>query len=341
MIRFNTPTIDRHDLESVLYCMITDDLTPGAYMKEFRTMLSRILGLHTVVVFNNYLQSLESAFRLIGAESGEEIILSSFARYRILHAAVSYGLKPVLVDIEEESLLPSLEQVEARLTEKTAGILIQQLFGIPQDLIPYASYRVPLVEDLDGALCSSINGTMIGSYGSMVTLNLNDDAVITTGNGGMVASKDSKLKKLYAEYAEGGASLDYLMSDFNASLGISQLKKLKKSNEKRIQIGQYYDRAVLGSGCSLVGRDDGQELAYSSYPVLTRTPFEDCRRFFKEHGIPVQRGIEEPLHRRLGLPPEDFPRTEEMFSRIILLPIYPTLDREMVEKVAMGIRTIL
>jgi perosamine synthetase len=341
MIRFNTPTIDRQDLESVLNCMITDDLTPGEYMKEFRTMLSRILGLHTAVVFNNYLQSLESAFRLIGAESGDEIILSSFSRHRILHAAISYGMKPVLVDIEEDSLLPSLEQIEARLTERTACVVVQQLFGIPHDLSPYASHRAPLVEDLDGALCSRINGSMIGSFGSLVTLNLNDDAVITTGNGGMVASNDSKLKKLYEEYVGGGAALDYLMSDFNASLGISQLKKLKKSSERRIQIGEYYDRAVLGSGCSLVGRDDGQELAYSSYPVLTSTPFEDCRRFFKDHGIPVQRGIEEPLHRRLGLPPEDFARTEEMFSRIVLLPIYPTLDRNMVEKVAMGIRTIL
>jgi dTDP-4-amino-4,6-dideoxygalactose transaminase len=341
MIRFNKPTIERKDLESVLYCMITDDLAPGDYMKEFRKQLCKVLDLNTVVIFNTYLQSLESAFRLIGAKPGDEIILSSFTRYRIFHAALEYGLKPVLVDMEEDSLLPSIRQIEERLNERTACILVQQLFGIPHDLGPYTAYRVPLVEDLDGALCSRINGAVIGSFGTMVTLNLNDDAVITTGNGGVLASNDGKLKNLYEEYELGGASLDYLMSDFNASLGISQLKKLEKSRERRIQIGKHYDDAVMASSCVLIGRDDGQELSYSSYPVLTRTPFEDCRRFFKGHGIPVQRGIDEPLHRRLGLSPAAYPRTEEMFNRLILLPIYPTLDGRMVEKIARGIRTIL
>jgi len=341
MIRFNKPTIDRKDLESVLYCMITDDLAPGDYMKEFRGMLGRILGLNTVVVFNNYLQTFESVFRLIGAKEGDEVILSSYTRYRIYHAVISCGLKPVLVDLAEDSLLPSSEQIARKLNERTAGIIVQQLFGFPNNLNPYTAYQVPLIEDLDGALNSRFDGTAIGSYGTLVTMNFNDDAVITTGNGGMLASNDGKLKSLYDEYLQGAASFDYLMSDFNASLGISQLKKLEKSYERRRKIGEYYDRAVMASNCTLVGRDDGQELAYSSYPVLTRTPFEDCRRFFKGQGIPVRKGIEQPLHHVMNLPVSDFFRTEEMFNRLITLPIYPTLDREVVDRVAKGIRTIL
>jgi dTDP-4-amino-4,6-dideoxygalactose transaminase len=341
MIRFNKPTIDRKDLESVLYCMITDDLAPGDYMKEFGSLLGKMLGLGTAIVFNSYLQSFQAAFSMIGASSGDEVILSSFTRFRIYNALRVYGLKPVLVDLDEASLLPSPGRIKETITEKTRCIIIQQLFGIPNDLATYMELGVPVIEDLDGALCSSTNGKALGGFGTLVTMNFSDDAVITTGNGGMLASNDRRLKAVYREYYEQSADFDHLMSDFNASLGISQIKKMDRNCSRRKSIGQYYDNAVMGSGCSLVGREDGQELAYSSYPVYTETPFEDCVRFFKRYGIPVRRGVEQPLHRHMGLDVEEFENTEEMFNRIITLPIYPTLAREAMENVARGIRAIL
>jgi len=341
MIRFNKPTIDKNDLESVLYCMITDDLAPGAYMKEFRTGLNRLLGLNMAVVFNNYLQAFETAFRLLDVEPGDEVILSSFSRYRIYLAVIAQGLKPVLVDLKEGSLLPSVAQIEKEINSRTRCVIVQQLFGIPNDLSTYKELEVPLLEDLDGALCSNIRGNSLGSFGYIVAMNFNDDAVITTGNGGMLASSDKRLKDIYGEYMADEAHCDYLMSDFNASLGISQLKKLDQNCERRRKIGEYFDHAVLASNCSLVGREDGQELGYSSYPVVTDTPFEDCIRFFKKYRIPVRRGVDRPLHQWVGLPLKNFENTEAMYNRIVLLPLYPTLDGEVVENIARGIKSIL
>jgi dTDP-4-amino-4,6-dideoxygalactose transaminase len=343
MIRFNKPTIDRKDLESVLSCMITDDLTPGDYMHEFRKMLGRLLGLSTTAVFNSYYQAIDTAFRLIDAAPGDEVILPSYARSSLYRVVVSRGLKPVPVDLKEDSLLPSREQIRQRVNIRTACVIVQQLFGIPNDLADYTDFGVPLIEDLDGALSSGIGEHSIGGFGSLVTVRLNDEASITTGDGGMLAAGNGSLKKSCDDFVRQAAAhaYDYLMSDLNASLGISQLKKLDKIRQRRQKIGEYYDEAVMASNCSLVGREDGQRLSYTSYPVLTSTPFEDCSRFFKKYGIPIQRGIEAPLHRIMGLPPGDFPRTEGMHNRIIQLPIYPTLEQETVENVAKGVRAIL
>lgn len=341
MIRFNKPTIDKRDLESVLYCMITDDLAPGEYMKEFRIQLRALLGLNITVVFNNYLQAFETAFRMLDAEPGDEVILASFSRYRIYHAVIAQGLKPVLVDLEEGSLLPSVAQIESKINSRTRCVIVQQLFGIPNDLSSYKELDVPLMEDLDGALCSNVRGKALGSFGFLVTMNFNDNAIITTGNGGMLAASDRRLKDIYREYMADEASFDYLMSDFNASLGISQIKKLGRNCDRRKKIGEYYDRAVMASNCSLIGREDGQELTYSSYPVITDTPFEDCLRFFKKYGIPVRKGIDKPLHQWMGLPIKGFEHTEAMYNRIVRLPLYPTLDGEVVENIVRGIKAIL
>jgi dTDP-4-amino-4,6-dideoxygalactose transaminase len=329
MIRFNKPTIDKKDLESVLYCMITDDLTPGVYMKEFRSQLNRLLGLNMTVVFNGYFQAFETAFRMFEANPGDEVILSSFTRVRIYRAILALGLKPVIVDLAEHSLLPSISQIERTINSRTCC------------LSPYRELGIPLLEDLDGALSSNIHGNPLGSYGSLVSMNFNDDAVITTGNGGMLASRNRGLKEIYNEFLSDESHFDYLMSDFNASLGISQLKKLEKNCERRRKIGEHFDRAVLASNCSLVGREDGQHLCYSSYPVLTKTPFEDCHRFFKKYKIPVRRGVESPLHHIVGLPPGDYENSEAMFNSIVLLPLYPTLDGDVVENIVRGIKSIL
>ena len=157
----------------------------------------------------------------------------------------------------------------------------------------------------------------------------------------MVASNDSRLRQLIKSFDHGNVKLDCLMSDFNASLGVSQLKKLEIILKKRKKIGDYYDSAVLGSDCVLIGRDEGKELSFSSYVVRTETPFKECVRFFKRYRIPIRRGIEIPLHRYLYLDVKDFVNTEEMHNKLISLPIYPTLAQEDIENITKGIRTIL
>lgn len=341
MIRFNKPTIEKKDLESVLYCMIKDDLTPGNCVKTFSDLLSKELNLPKVTVLNNYFDSFEIIFHLIDASPGDEIILPSFARYSTLYAVIRRGLKPVLVDLDEGSLLPSQECIERCINSKVKALIIPQMFGLPYDLSQFCRFDLPLVEDLDGAIGAKINGKPIGSFGKFVTMKFNDYSIITTGDGGLLALEDRRLKIKMGKLFEESVLQDCIMSDFNASLGISQLNGLKKSIEVRRRIGEYYDNAVMTSGASLVGRGDGKELVYSSYVLKTEAPFEEVDRQFKRYGVPVKHGIEKPLHRYLNLDIKTFERTEEMFHRLIALPIYPTLRNKEVEDIAKGIRTIL
>ncbi len=341
MIRFNKPTIEKKDLESVLYCMIGDDLMPGDHLKSFTRMLSQQLGLSSVGVFSNYCGCFETVFSLIDAGPGDEVIIPSYARFRIYHCIVKSGLKPVPVDLEEDALLPSVDDITHKRTDRTKCIVIPQMFGIPGDLEPYLELGLPVIEDLDGSLDSRIGEKRIGSFGNFVTMHFHDDSIITTGAGGMVASRDRRLGVYLRTLREEETCCDYLMSDFNASLGLSQMKKLGKTLEKRRSIGRFFDEAVMGSSCTLPGVRQDLDLDYSSYPVMTDTPFEDCVRFFKKYDIPVRRGIRNPLHRIAGLDGTDFKHTEETDRRMVALPVYPTLSGEHVNNIAKGIRAVL
>jgi len=337
MIRFNIPTIGRKDLESVLYCMVADDLTPGERLKSFSSLLKARLGLSGVTVLNNYFAPFEIALSLIGTGSGDEVILSSYSRMSLLKALVRQGLTPALVDPDEDSLLPSVEAVRKKITGRTKCIVLSQLFGIPHDLSVYKELEIPLIEDLDGSLGSSVNDTPAGGFGDFVTLSFTDDSIITTGTGGMLGSGSRSTRGQVKEAAPD----EQLMSDFNASLGISQIVRLDENLQKRSEIGKYYDSAVMAGGATFIGRGTGKVLCYSSYAVRTKTPFEECGKFFRNIGIPVRRGIERPLHQELGLNIREFGCTERLYHEIIMLPIYPGIKKDDIERTAKGIRTIL
>jgi len=346
MIKFYKPSIGKKDLESVLYCMIGDDLSPGDHLKTFSSMLCRELDLSTTIVFSIYLYTFENIFHLIDAVPGDEVILPSFARYGILHAIEKYRLKPVLVDLADDSLLPSIEAIRKKISKSTCCLFIPQMFGIANDLSDFHEFQLPLIEDIDGSIGSRVNGKAVGNFGTFVTMNFNDNSMLATGGGGLVASGDKRLKQLSKSFKENLSKEnlsyeEYLMSDFNASLGISQLNQLQRSLEIRKKIGQNYDNAVMASGCTLVGRDETKKLSYSSYVVKTQTPFKDCMQSFKRLGIPIKRGIEKPLHSFLDLGIDGFANTEVMNNSLVTLPIYPGLSNEDIENIVKGIRTIL
>jgi perosamine synthetase len=346
MIRFNRPTIEKKDLKSVLYCMITDDLLYGAYHREFSGLLGKVLALPHVLLFSSYLFPFETLFALLkesggGRSDGRNVVLPGVAPGRILRAVEKAGLKPLLVDIEENSLLPDPDRCRAAITERTLCLILPQMCGIPHDMTGFRDLGVPLVEDLDGTLGARIAGKSIGSFGHFVTMSLDDDSLVTTGAGGMLASRDRRVRSSSSVLWSDERGVDLLMSDFNASLGLSQLKKLDALREARHRIGQFYDEAVMSSGSTLVGREDDQEICYSRYVVRTDTPFPEVERFFRKEGLPVRRAIEPPLHRLMDLDPAGFPHTERACSSLVRLPLYPGMSRESVEGVARAIRSIL
>ncbi|UCB46274.1 MAG: DegT/DnrJ/EryC1/StrS aminotransferase family protein [Spirochaetota bacterium] len=337
MIRFNKPTIRRKDLESVLNCMIEDDLTPGNHLKQFSSLLSKRLSLQEATVFSNYCSAFEAVFHLMGSQRGDEVIMPSYTRSSVLSTLLKLGVIPILVDLEEDSLMPSIEDIKRKITNKTKSIIISQLFGVPYDLRRYKEFHIPLIEDLDGSMGSTVDGKTTGSFGDFITFNFTDDSIITTGSGGMLGSNDKRLRELVVE----SAFVEQLMSDFNASLGISQLVKLSENIERRKKIGEYYDNAVMAGGCSFIGRDEKKDLCYSSYIVRTKTPFEVSTGFFKKNGIPIKRGLDKPLHRLLDEDVHRFRNTENLYHEIVALPIYPELGKEDIENIVRGIKTVL
>lgn len=341
MIKLYMPTITKEDLQSVFNCLVDDDLTPNHYMEKLSSILKREMPVKNIALISSYAQSMDIIFSYLNIESDDEVIIPASVGSGILYSLLKNKIKPIIVDVEQNSLIPSTERIKKYIGKKTKAIIVSQLFGIANDLTEHRDLSIPLIEDCGGSFLSSINGKKIGSFGDYSIVSLNDPSIITTGNGAVIGSNDMKFSRLIKSFKEDWISADIFMSNLNAALGIAQLKNLYKSIENRKKITFYYDQAVADSGAFLVDRHEDQELILTRYMVATNTPFDELNRLFYRYKIAVERAFPNPVYKIMGLDVEHYQNFETLSRKAILLPFYPKLGKKGIETVVKCIKAIL
>ena len=341
MVPVILPTIGKDELEYVFKCMIEDDLSPNRYMDLFTSMVKKEIGVKYGVSLSSYVYSYDIILTILKAEPGDEVILPTVSNPFILLSLEKFRVNPILVDVDRETLVPHISDIEERVTKRTKAIIVPQLFGIPHDLSIYKKLGVPLIEDCDGSILSSIDGRKIGSFGDYCVVSFNDTSVLTAGGGAFLGSSDKKLQEFVKHLQLTFHSPDIFMSNLNAAMGVAQIKKLDKIIENRRKIAAFYDRAVMESRASLVGRENGQEIVFTKYVVQSETPFGEARKFFNRYKIDIEKALGSPIHSILGLKQDDFKNAEYLNNRLYAVPFYPKLGKKDVELVVKCIKSIL
>ena len=341
MIKLYMPTITKEDLQTVFNCLVEDDLTPNYYMEKFSSILKKEMAVKNIALISSYGQSLDIIFSYLNIEPGDEVIIPASIDVSLLYSINKNRVKPVVVDVEQNSLLPNPDKIEKYINKNTRGIIISQRFGIPNDLSLYKSFGIPLIEDCGGSFLSSINNIKLGGFGNFSMVSLADSSVITTGSGAILGSNENAFGKLIRDFKEKWISSDIFMSNLNAALGVAQLKNLHKNMENRKKLTSYYDRAVADSGGYFIDRYDNQELILTKYMVASNTPFDEIKRFFSKYKVTIERAFPNPIHRVLELDVKRYRNFESLSHKAILLPFYPKLSKEEIETIVKCIKAIL
>jgi len=341
MIKLYMPTITKEDLQTVFSCLMDDDLTPNHYMEKFSSLLKKEMGVRNIITISSYAQSLDIIFSHLNIEPGDEIIIPASADIGILYCIHKNRINPIVVDVEENSLIPSPEVIKKYITKKTKAIIISHIFGIPNDLSEFKELDIPLIEDCGGSFLSSINDAKVGSFGNYSIVALTDPSIITTGNGAILTSNETGFNRLIKDLRENWIASDIFMSNLNSALGIAQLKNLHRSIEIRKKLTYYYDSAVGSSNAFLINRYDNQELVLTRYMVMTNTPFEEIKRFFSKYKVEVKRAFPNPIHRIMDLDVKKYEFFESISRKAVILPFYPKLNKKEIETVVKCIRTLL
>ncbi|MBW2660711.1 MAG: aminotransferase class I/II-fold pyridoxal phosphate-dependent enzyme [Deltaproteobacteria bacterium] len=269
MIPYGRQTIDEDDIKAVIDVLRSDWLTTGPKVSEFEQALADYVCAKHAIAVSSGTAALHCAMYALGIGPGDEVIVAPITFAATANCVVFQGGTPVFADVDPDTLLLDPAKAEKKITEKTRAIIGVDYAGQPCDwdrLREIADrYGLRLVADGCHALGAEYKGRKVGSLADMTIFSFHPVKHITTGEGGMITTDDPELAGRMRLLRNHGITTDarqreeqgswfyemvdlgynYRITDFQCTLGISQLHKLPKFLQRRREIAALYDEALV------------------------------------------------------------------------------------------------
>jgi dTDP-4-amino-4,6-dideoxygalactose transaminase len=346
VIPHSKPCIESVDEQAVQDVLRSGQIAQGPAVARFEQQMAEFLGLQGGVAVNSGTMALELGLRALHIGEHDEVIVPSYVCSAPWQAVTRVGARPVLADIDPETLNIDPASARRALTTKTRAILVPHLFGLPADLNALQQLGVPLIEDCAHTLGATVGGQQVGSVGTLTVCSFYATKLLCAGEGGMVLSNDRALLDRICQFREyderpvltlGSSNLK--MSDLHAALGCAQLRRLPDFISRRRRIAEAYRQVLTETraGERLIGPSvpRGRTHAYFRYIVRLKTdaPGVDTVDLtdklltrFHAAGLQARRPVFRPLHQYLGH--KGFPVSEGAYRTALSIPIFPAMTEE-------------
>lgn len=344
MINYGKQYIDNEDREAVEEVLKSDWLTTGPKVGEFETELCKLTGYNYAVAVNSGTSALHCVLFAAGIKKGDEVILPAMTFIATANSVLYCGGTPVFADIDKDTLLIDIHNIEKLITSKTKAIIAVDYAGQSCDYVKLRKlcdkYNLILISDACQSLgcILAITGNKIADF---TCYSFHPVKTITTGEGGAILCDDKgnadKMRALRNHGRYDGKAMhigyNYRMSDINAALGISQLKNIVSFIIRRIQIAKKYDEKL--SYCNI--KDMGISNVYHIY-VIKVTDRDNFIKDMAYHGIqctihyiPVYDHQFYIDYREKAI--KNCINTQAIKNQIVSIPIYYTLKDEQVDMI--------
>ncbi len=333
VIPHSRPTLDENDLISVSEVIRSGRIVQGEVVEKFENRVAKFIGADGAVATNTGTSALHLSLLAIGIKSGDYVAIPSFVCTALLNALNYVGAQPILVDINPDTYNIDIRDLKKKIKRSTKAIILPHLFGLPADIDETMSLGIPVIEDCAQAIGAVYKGKKAGSFGRLSCFSFYATKVLSTGEGGMVVS-DSKglLKKIrdlrdYDNKKSYSVRYNYKMTDIQAAMGISQLKKLHSFLLKRANIAQRYSSALQEFYNVPSVRYKDRKHIFFRFPIQVQGSVSKALNFFTERGLICARPVFKPIHKYLQV--KGLPNTDKAWNNTISIPIYPSLtDKE-------------
>lgn len=337
MIQFYKPTLKRKDMDSVLQTMVDEHIGPGERAKLFMQAFSETVRATSSVAFRSYPDCIKAALTLMGAQSGVKVAISPLAPAIYKSVLEELGVEIVYVDVDRENGCPKEDQVVSSGAEIL--VLYESYGTIPvryneqttfAEKCDYSSVKV--LEDISESIGSTLKDEdFAGSWGNIVVCALEEDCVVSSGGGAIMAVKGD-----YVNLLRGKRPSKYLrMPDMNAALGLVQLSNLKENCEKRREVLKMYQQSLAKTrhkqfGLSMLDFESNA----SGFPIFLEVKPEEVVKFANKHEVPMILAFGDCMMKLIeGDHFEMFPIAASYYYRAVSVPLYPFLKKSEIDNI--------
>ena len=346
-IKLFDPAIDEREVKNAVKTLMSGFWASGAgggQVQEFEKNFKKFINSKSCVSVNSGTAALHLAAALCGIK-GKEVILPSLSFVSTAHAIMYNGGIPVFVDVNPHTLCIDPEEIKKKISKKTRCIIPVHFGGMPADIKKIQKLSnsiIMIIEDAAHACGSEFNGKKIGSHGDFVCFSFHPVKNLAMPTGGLISINSHNYKKItedlkskrwcgisnrkYADYDVDKIGWNFYMNELSAAIGLVQLQKIKKMNNKRKSIAKIYDKELNASKKIPFT----STCVYHLYWICVRD-----RKIFRKKLL--EKGIETGTHYKrihqmsLYKKSVKLPLTEKIAKEIVTIPIHPNLTESQID----------
>ena len=350
MIPLVKPIIGEEEIREVVKVLKSGIIASGEEVIKFEKEFAKYIGVKEGVMTTSGTVALDLALKALKIKEGDEVLVPDFSFISTANCVLFQNAKPVFVDVDKKTFNIDPEDIKKKITSKTKAIIGVHLFGQPFEVEKIKEIckdnKLYLVEDCAQAHGAEYKNKKVGSFGDIGCFSLYATKNMTSGEGGILTTNNKVIgKKLRLlinhgqteKYLHSELGYNYRMSNIQAGLGLCQLKKLDKFNEKRIENADFLSKNIKVSGLTLPYIKENIKHVFHQYVVKIEENFcmnrSEFIKYLNENGIgcaihyplPIHK---QPLYQKLGYSKVKCPISEEIAGKVLSLPVHPSLLKE-------------
>lgn len=377
-IYYGKQWIDENDIYAVDEVLRSDYVTCGPKTQELERSLEQYTGARHAVAVSNGTAALHCACMAAGIGAGDEVITTPLTFAASANCALYCGAKPVFADVEEDTYNIDPKSIEDKITDKTKAVVAVDFTG---QAVKHREIReicdrhhLIFIEDAAHAIATTYNGVQVGNLADITTFSFHPVKTITGGEGGAVLTNSDELyQKIQLVHTHGIThdpvlmeepvhegpwyyeqimlGYNYRITDIQAALIVSQMKKLDQFKARRKQIVKMYDEAFAQIPEIIVQKEIAEsDTCRHLYIIRLDTEKLSCtrREFFDAmsaenvqcqiHYVPVYWF---PYYQKLGYKKGLCLVAEEVYKGIMSIPLYPRMTDQDVSDVIHAVKKVV
>jgi dTDP-4-amino-4,6-dideoxygalactose transaminase len=370
-VPFFIPEITKDDKTVVLNALNSRLLTDGPKLRKFESIFAKFSGAKFAIGVSNGTAALHLSLKALGIGKGSEVIIPDITFVATASSVLLTGATPVLADVDEE-LNISISSIKKSITSRTKAIIPVHFAGKSCKINEITSIArkntIPIIEDCAHAIGARVNSKHVGTFGQAGCFSFYPTKNFTTIEGGMVVTNSKNVadfvryarnhgitKTLVSRFSSGkpwdydvkNSGYNYRLDEIRASLGINQIKRVKKMNLLRKKAADYYNKK-LGDieGVIVPDKSIGVEHVHHLYVIRITRKYGITRDmlFQKLLKIGIRTSVHyKPLHRftifkKMAKVFDSLSNSVDAYSQILSLPLYPSISKKQQDMVINNIK---